>query len=123
MRRDHGEFAIAFFTNPTLLLAKESGGDISHVSFLQLVVLATVLIDANVIERLHHSVHVKSHVDEAIDQIFAVALIPARHVMSVTNSTLSRPDSGFDLFQIAAQNTRTSSDRLSFYRPAWLARS
>jgi len=61
--------------NP-LRLAKEAGCDISHICFFELVILTVIPIDANEVEGFNHSINLKSHVNEAVNEVFVVPLIP-----------------------------------------------
>ena len=56
-------------------LAKKSSCNIPHIGFLELIVLPVISVDVDVIECLHNSVNVKTHVDKPVDQIFVIALI------------------------------------------------
>jgi hypothetical protein len=57
-------------------LAKETGSDISHICFFELVILTVIPVDANEVEGFNHSVNLKSHIHEAINEVLVVPLIP-----------------------------------------------
>lgn len=48
-------------------LSQKSSGDVSHVSFLEDIVDAIVLIDADEHKCLYNSFDIKSHVDKPVD--------------------------------------------------------
>jgi hypothetical protein len=60
-----------------LSLAEEASGDVAHVGLLQLVVLATHLIDADIFEGGDDSLDVKAHGDETVDELFVVSVVSA----------------------------------------------
>jgi len=62
----------------SLLLPKETGGDVTHVRFFKLIILTPVPVDADEIEGLHHVIQLKAHVDKTVNQIFVVPLISAK---------------------------------------------
>jgi len=56
-------------------LAKQSSRDIPHVCFLELIILPIVSVDVDVVECLHNSINVETHVNKAVNQIFIIALV------------------------------------------------
>ncbi len=60
------------------LLAQESGGDITHVRLLELVVLAPVAVDTNKVKGFYYGVQLEAHIDKAVNEILAVSLVPVQ---------------------------------------------
>ncbi len=58
------------------MFPKQPSGDITHICFLQLVVLAPITVDTHEDERIDYGIDVETHVDESVDQILVVALVP-----------------------------------------------
>ncbi len=56
-------------------LAKQSSRDIPHVCFLELIILPIISVDVDVVESLHNSINVETHVNKAVNQIFVIALV------------------------------------------------
>lgn len=75
-----------------LLLAEKSSGDIAHIRFLQLVVLAAVAVDTHKDERLDHGINVEAHVDEPVYQVLVIPLVPANPAETpVVSDSLDHP--------------------------------
>jgi hypothetical protein len=58
-----------------LRLAKETSSDIAHISLLEFVVLATHLVDADVLECGDDSLDIEAHGDEAVDELLVVSVV------------------------------------------------
>jgi hypothetical protein len=58
-----------------LRFAKQPGGDVAHVGFLELVVLATHLINPDVFKRGDDVLDVEAHGDKAVDELLVVAVV------------------------------------------------
>ena len=58
-----------------LWLSEESRGDVAHVCLLKLVVFTVHTVDADKLESGNDPVDVETHVAEAVDQLFVVALV------------------------------------------------
>lgn len=71
------EIVMALWFGKCLRLAKETGGDIAHVSLLQLVVLATHFVNADVFECGYYGFYVEAHSDESIDELLVVSVVSA----------------------------------------------
>lgn len=67
----------------SLCLVKQTGGDVAHVFLFQLVVLAFVPIDADVLESSNDSGNVKAHGSKAIDELLVIATVTVSGVNSV----------------------------------------
>jgi hypothetical protein len=64
-----------FLSLRQLCLTKEPGCDVTHVSFLELVVLAVHAIDANILERSYYGRDVEAHIAEPFDEVFVETAI------------------------------------------------
>ena len=62
---------------PSSCLAQKSGGDVAHVSLLQSIVHAIILVNADIVKSLDHIVEVEAHVDETVNEILVPALVSA----------------------------------------------
>lgn len=56
-------------------LPEQPGSDISHLTIIQLLVSASICIDANKAESRYDSFHIESHAAEPINQIFVVSAV------------------------------------------------
>jgi hypothetical protein len=59
-----------------LLLPKESGGNITHVSLLQFMKLTIIPVDAHKNKGIDNSINIEAHIYEAINEVFVVSLVP-----------------------------------------------
>jgi hypothetical protein len=74
----------------TLRLSEQASCDVAHVRLFQLVVFATVTVDTDVFERGDHGLDVETHGDEAVYEIFVVAVVPSS--VSVLTQTIEEQD-------------------------------
>jgi len=59
----------------TLGFAEQSCGNIAYVCFFQLVQVSTHLVDSYMVECLHNSRDIKTHIDEAVNHCLIVTII------------------------------------------------
>jgi hypothetical protein len=74
--------------------AEKSSRNISHVCFLELVILPIISVDIDIVESLHHSVNVKTHVDKTVNEIFVISLVPTNasaHIQYSQGGVLTLP--------------------------------
>lgn len=74
------------------LFAQEAGGNVAHVCFLHLVIIATVAVDTHILEGLHDGIEIEAHVDEAVDEVLVPALIPNSPRWDHVSTRFSRKD-------------------------------
>ena len=60
---------------PSSVYGKKPSGNITHVSFLQFVVVPIILIDADESESIHYTIEVEAHVDESVNEIGIVTVV------------------------------------------------
>jgi hypothetical protein len=58
-----------------ILLAEQSGSDISHLSILQLLVSSSIGVDTNKAESRNYSFYIESHAAKSVNHVFVVAAI------------------------------------------------
>ena len=58
-----------------LRLAEETRSDVAHVGLFELVVLATHLIDADIVERRDDLLYIEAHSDKAVNEVLVVTLV------------------------------------------------
>lgn len=61
---------------PSLWLTQEPCGNITHISFIQFIVLSIHSINAVKFECRNHSIHIEAHAAESIDQVFVISVVP-----------------------------------------------
>ena len=71
----------------TLCLAEQPCSDVAHVRLFELVVLATIAVDADVFESVDDGLNIEAHSDEAVYEILVVAVVSVSCQSSHTNST------------------------------------
>lgn len=70
----HVQFAI---TVCWLRLAKQTSGDVAHVSLFQLVVFAAHLVDTDILERSDDCFDIETHGDKTVDEVLVVTVVSA----------------------------------------------
>lgn len=74
-RKGEGSF-VQNGVNGVSWLAEETGSDVTHVCFFQLVIIAVHGVDTDVLEGGDDPRNVEAHAAETINEILVVALIP-----------------------------------------------